>query len=214
MIIRAADSIFESLIDEIMVGRMVPGEPLIEQALAEQFGVSRTPVREALHRLAQAGLAERGARRAYIVRAMAPGDLAELFEATGEVESTLAALAANRMSEIERRQLLAVVDSGDACDDPAVYSEINRRFHEIIKLGARNSTLASTLDELSMRTLAWRAANFREDNRRLASSRTEHREIAEAILGLDADTTRRLMCSHVASSYLVLSDILARHQLR
>lgn len=210
MIIRAADSIFESLIDEIMVGRMTPGEPLVEQALAEQFGVSRTPVREALHRLAQAGLAERGARRAYVVRRMAPEDLAELFEATGEIESTLAALAANRMSEIERRQLMAVLVSGDACSDPAVYSEINSCFHEVIKLGARNSTLASTLDELNMRTLAWRAANFREDSRRLASSRIEHREIAEAILAQDAGATRRLMCSHVASSFLVLSDILAR----
>jgi DNA-binding GntR family transcriptional regulator len=210
MIIRAADSIFESLIDKIMVGKMVPGEPLVEQALAKQFGVSRTPVREALHRLAQAGLAERGARRAYFVRGMEPNDLSELFEATGEVESTLAALAANRMSEIERRQLMAVTEHGASCNDPKAYSEINGRFHEIIKLGARNSILAFTLDELNMRTLAWRAANFREDNRRLASSRLEHRLITEAILSQDPDMTRRLMCRHVASSYIVLSDILAR----
>jgi len=210
MIIRAADNIFETLIDKIMAGQMTPGEPLAEQALAEQFGVSRTPVREALHRLAQAGLAERGTRRAYFVRAMAPDDLAELFEATGEIESTLAALAARRMSEIERRQLIATVDSGDACDDPSAYSDINSRFHEIIKSGARNAILASTLDELNMRTLAWRAANFREDSNRLTTSRLEHRAIATAILSEDAETTRRLMCSHVASSYLVLTDILAR----
>ncbi|EEB85689.1 GntR family transcriptional regulator [Roseobacter sp. GAI101] len=210
MIIRAAENIFESLIDEIMAGRMVPGEPLVEQTLAAQFGVSRTPVREALHRLEQARLAERGARRAYVVRRMAPEDLAELFEATGEVESTLAALAANRMSEIERRRLTAVLDEGDACDDPTAYSEINSRFHEIIKSGARNSILAATLDELNLRTVAWRAANFREDSRRLASSRVEHRSITQAIVAQDADATRRLMCSHVASSYMVLADILSR----
>ena len=97
-----------------MGGQLAAGEPLIEQALAEKFGVSRTPVREALHRLAQAGLAERGTRRAYFVREMTPEDLAELFEATGEIESALAALAAKRMSEIERRQLMAIVESGDA----------------------------------------------------------------------------------------------------
>ncbi|MBM1816748.1 GntR family transcriptional regulator [Sulfitobacter pseudonitzschiae] len=212
MTIRAADCIFESLIETIMGGQLAPGEPLIEQALAEKFGVSRTPVREALHRLAQAGLAERGTRRAYFVREMTPEDLAELFEATGEIESALAALAAKRMSEIERRQLMAIVESGDACDDPAIYSEINRQFHEAIKVGARNTTLAATLDELSMRTFAWRTANFREDSRRLASSRSEHRQIAEAILNLDVDLTRRLVCSHVASSYLVSSDILARRK--
>lgn len=210
MTIRAADRIFEDLIDKIMAGRLEPGEPLGEHALAERFGVSRTPVREALHRLAQNGLAERGARRAYVVRGMAPGDLAELFEAAGEVESALAALAANRMSEIERMRLRATVNSGDACDDPVAYSEINSRFHDIIKTGARNSIFAATLDELNMRTLAWRAANFREDSKRLESSRAEHRQIAEAICAQDADATRRLMCSHVASSYTVLADILAR----
>lgn len=83
MIIRAADCIFESLIETIMVGELAAGEPLVEKSLAEKFGVSRTPVREALHRLAQAGLAERGSRRAYFVREMAPEDLSELFEATG-----------------------------------------------------------------------------------------------------------------------------------
>lgn len=210
MIIRAAESIFETLIDEIMMGRMGPGESLVEQALAEQFGVSRTPVREALHRLEQARLAERGPRRAYVVRQMAPEDLAELFEATGEVESTVAALASKRMSEIERRKLEVVLDEGDTCENPVEYSKINGRFHEIIKLGARNSILAATLDELNLRTLAWRATNFHEDSRRLESSRVEHHGIALAILSQDADTTRRLMCSHVASSYIILSDILAR----
>ena len=144
---------------------------------------------------------------------MAPEDLSELFEATGEIESALAALAAKRMSEIERRHLMLIVDSGDACNDPTAYSDINRQFHEAIKSGARNSTLASTLDELSMRTFAWRAANFREDSTRLASSRSEHRQIADAILNLDVEMTRRLVCSHVASSYLVSSDILARRKM-
>jgi len=51
MIIRAADCIFESLIETIMVGELAAGEPLVEKSLAEKFGVSRTPVREALHRL-------------------------------------------------------------------------------------------------------------------------------------------------------------------
>ncbi|MGR3437029.1 GntR family transcriptional regulator [Salipiger abyssi] len=210
MSVRTAENIFETLVDGIVAGRMPPGEPLVEQSLAEQFGVSRTPVREALHRLEQARLAERGARRAVVVRRMAPEDLAELFEAAGEVESALAALAAHRMSEIERRQLGAIVEEGDTCDDPQAYGEINARFHESIKSGARNGILAATLDELNLRTLAWRAANFHEDSSRLASSRAEHHAIAEAIRAQDAEATRRLMRSHVASSYIVLADVLAK----
>ena len=141
---------------------------------------------------------------------MAPDDLAELFEAAGEVESGLAALAANRMSEIERRKLEAILAEGDACDDPEAYGAINARFHDTLKSGARNAILAATLDELNLRTLAWRAANFHEDASRLETSRAEHRGITEAILAQDAETTRRLMRSHVASSYIVLTDILAR----
>ncbi|MGD9865318.1 MAG: GntR family transcriptional regulator [Pseudodonghicola sp.] len=214
MTIRTAESIFDALIAGIVAGQMCPGEPLVEQALAEQFGVSRTPVREALHRLEQANLAERGPRRAFFVRKMKAEDLAELFEAAGEVESVLAALAAHRMSEIERHTLMTILDEGEACgDDPEAYGEINTRFHETIKNGAHNAILAATLDDLNLRTQAWRAANFHENQRRLATSRAEHRAIAEAILARDADETRRRMCSHVAASYVVAADLLARRDL-
>ncbi|ASM75069.1 MULTISPECIES: GntR family transcriptional regulator [Roseobacteraceae] len=211
MINRTADNILDALVDGIVTGRMRPGEPLIEKTLAEQFGVSRTPVREALHRLEQSNLAERGPRRAFVVRQMHADDLAELFEAVGEVESALAALAAHRLSEIERHRLLSVLAQGKSCgEDPDAYALANARFHETIKLGARNGTLAAALDDLNLRTLFWRAANFHKDPTRLASSRTEHQAIADAILAQDAETTRKLMRSHVASSYIVVADILSR----
>nr|WP_235952916.1 GntR family transcriptional regulator [Salipiger sp. PrR002] len=211
VIIRTAESIFDTLVDRIVAGRMQPGEPLAEQALAEQFGVSRTPVREALHRLEQANLAERGARRAFVVRKMKAGDLAELFEAVGEVESVLAALAAHRMTEIERQHMQAILEEGKSCgDDAERYSAINARFHATLKTGARNAALSSVLDELNLRTQAWRTANFHVDTRRLDSSRAEHDSIAQAILAQDAEAARGLMRSHVAASYIVLADILSR----
>ncbi|MBN9888888.1 GntR family transcriptional regulator [Salipiger abyssi] len=210
MSIRTAEHIYDLLVAEIVSGQIAPGAQLAEQPLAARFGVSRTPVREALHRLEQAALAERGARRAFVVRRMAPGDLAELFEAAGELESALAALAAHRMTEIERQGLLALCDEGDGCDDPERYSTLNARFHDAIKAGARNAVLAATLDDLNLRTRAWRAANFREEHSRLASSRAEHRALAEGIRAQDAETTRRLMRGHVAASYQVLAQILSR----
>lgn len=209
---RTAENIFSTLVDGIIAGRMPAGEPLVELALAEQFGASRTPVREALLRLEQANLVERGARRAFVVRKLAPQDLAELFEAAGEVESALAAMAANRMSEIERRKLEVIVQEGEMCEDAQAYSEINTRFHQVIKVGARNAILAEKLDELNLRTLSWRAANFHEDIGRMKSSRVEHRAIAEAIIAQDSEATRREMRGHVASSYIVLTDILARRE--
>ncbi|PIL21349.1 hypothetical protein P775_04995 [Puniceibacterium antarcticum] len=206
-----AEEIFDTLVDGIVAGRMIAGEPLIEKTLAEQFGVSRTPVREALHRLEQSHLAERGARRAYFVSQMKACDLAELFEAVGEIESALAALAALRLTEIERQQLLQIVEQGQSCGtDPEAYGQINARFHDAIKTGARNPMLARAFDELNLRALAWRAANFHEDIDRLSTSRAEHEALMRAILARDADTTRMLMRSHVASSFLTLSQVLAR----
>lgn len=208
---RAADAILDALIARIVSGQLPPGDPLAEQTLAEQFGVSRTPVREALHRLEQVNLAVRGARRAFVVREMKAEELSELFEAVGEVESALASLAAHRMSEIERFTLQAIVEEGEACgDDPKAYGEVNARFHEAINAGAHNTVLAATWAELNTRTLPWRVANFTKDQRRLVSSRAEHRAITEAIVARNAEKTRRLMRSHVAASYTVAARILAR----
>ena len=128
------------------------------------------------------------------------------------MESALAALAAHRLTEIERQSLTAILEEGRICDDPQAYGEINARFHATIKSGARNSALAATLDDLNLRTLAWRAANFHENTNRLATSRVEHQAITEAILAQDAEATRSLMRSHVASSYVVVADILARRE--
>lgn len=208
---RTPENIYAILIERIIAGELAPGEPLSEQVLAEQFRVSRTPVREALHRLEQANLITRGPRRVFVVRKMEAADLADLFEAVGEIESALAALSAMRMSEIERQNLNALVDEGDNCgDDAGAYGAINVRFHAAISQGAHNSVLVATLDDLELRTQAWRAANFYEESSRLETSRREHREIAEAIIRRDPEQTRRLMRSHVASSYAVRMDIFAR----
>lgn len=211
MNLRTSESIYGALVERIVAGKLAPGEPLVEQALATEFGVSRTPVREALHRLEQANLTERGTRRAFFVRRMKAGDLAELFEAVGEVESALAALSALRMSEIDRRKLWVFIQEGEQYgNDAQQYAEVNLRFHGLIGAAAHNAVLAATLRDLELRTQAWRTANFQGNSSRLETSRKEHRAIAEAILDRDAEKTRTLVRGHVASSYVVLSDILAR----
>ncbi|MBU2961218.1 GntR family transcriptional regulator [Citreicella sp. C3M06] len=206
---RTAQNIYDLLIDGIASGTFAPGEQLAEVTLAERFHVSRTPIREALHRLEQANFAERGPRRAFFVRKMQASDLQDLFEAVGEIESAIAALAARRMTEIQRRQLQAILEEGRACgDDAQTYAEINRRFHAQINQGAHNATLSASHAELTLRTQVWRSRNFALDGRRLDSSRREHAAIAEAILQGDGETTRLKMREHVASSFITLTDLL------
>ncbi|ETW11424.1 GntR family transcriptional regulator [Roseivivax marinus] len=204
---RSADTVYAALVERLVSGALRPGEALYELELVDSFGVSRTPIREALLRLEQSGLAERGPRRALVVRRLDAGDIAELFEAVGEVESTIAAMAALRMTEFERQKLLAVADEGESASGDA-YGEINVRFHGLIRDGGHNAVLAATLDDLNLRTLPWRAAQFSVHEPRRATSREEHREIAATILERDADGAREAMRRHIASSFFTLSEIL------
>lgn len=206
---RTADRIHDALVEQIVLGRLRPGEPLNEEALAERLGVSRTPVREALSRLHQARLVERGARRTLVVRRLEPSDLAELFEAVGEVEAALAGLSALRMSEVQRQSLLSALEDGDdAVAAPETYGAVNARFHRLIRQGAKNEVLGATLHELNLRTLPWRAAQFKVRSVRVETSRAEHRTIVSAIIDRDADAARESMRRHIAGTFLTLSDIL------
>ncbi len=211
MSVRTAENIYNLLMDGIVTGEYRSGHNLAEVTLAEKFNVSRTPVREALHRLEQENLIERGARRAFVVRKMRADDFEDLFEAVGEIEASLAALAAQRMSEIQRRQLVAILDEGDSSgDNSSTYSDINTRFHTLINQSANNMILAETHANLMMRTQVWRVANFKRDERRLETSRIEHRAISEAILDSDANATRQLMRQHIASSFMTLANLLSQ----
>ncbi|MFD2237654.1 GntR family transcriptional regulator [Aureimonas populi] len=199
----------DALLERIFEGRISPGDGLSEVALAEEFSVSRTPIREALHRLSLEGLVERGARRVFVVRRMAPEALAELFEAVGEVEALVARKAALRMSEMERQALRAIVAEGRALSlDPQGYAAMNTRFHAALQAGARNAILADLLFDLSLRTLPWRRAQFTRREKRLRSSQSEHEAILDAILKQDGEAAFQRMRAHVAASFLVISGMI------
>ncbi|WP_138465940.1 GntR family transcriptional regulator [Poseidonocella sp. HB161398] len=204
----SAERIHAALIARISEGRLQPGAALAETALAEEFGVSRTPVREALQRLARDGLAERGPRRAFALKTPDPAEMAGLFEAVGEIEGAIAALAARRMTEIERAALAGLLEEEREAD-PAAYSALNLRVHAAIRAGARSPVLARTLEALELQTLPWRAMNFARDAGRQARSRSEHRAIAAAIRAGDPDAARLAMQAHVAGAFLAATRPLS-----
>ncbi|MGF0539995.1 GntR family transcriptional regulator [Agrobacterium sp. ES01] len=207
---RAADLVHAMIVERIVTGIMRPGEMLSEKALADDFNTSRTPVREALHRLSAEGLAERGARRAFIVKRMDMDALQALFEAVGDLEALMAGKAALRMTEIERQMLSSIVEEGERhASDPVAYAAINTQFHAAISAGAHNPILSATLAELNLRTLPWRGAQFSNRSNRMKSSRAEHRAICEAIAARDAGAAENAMRRHVAAALMVISEVLA-----
>ena len=99
---RRADALRDQLEQDIVTGALRPGERLDEQSLAARFGVSRTPIREALMQLASAGLVELQARRGAFVASLSLREVIERFEVMAALEGACGALAARRMTEAER----------------------------------------------------------------------------------------------------------------
>lgn len=197
---RRADMIAEELEEGVFDGTYPDGHRLDEVRLAEKFGVSRTPLREALQRLARSGLVELIPRRGAFVRQPGPVELVEMFEVMAEVEAVCGRLAAMRISE---KALADLQDANDRCQiavdlqDPETYYLENERFHNIIYQQSGNSFLATETGALHRRLKPFRRQQLRLRGR-MSQSLGEHRAILEALEKGDPDATANALRGHVA----------------
>ncbi|MGH1412051.1 MAG: GntR family transcriptional regulator [Pelagimonas sp.] len=197
---RRADSIAEELEERIFDGSYSDGDRLDEVRLAEQFGVSRTPLREALQRLARSGLVEHIPRRGAFVRQPGVVELMEMFEVMAEVEAVCGRLAAKRISD---QALLDLHDANNKCQkaidaqDPDSYYIENERFHKIIYRESGNAFLASETGTLHRRLQPFRRQQLRLRGR-MAQSMSEHKAILEALEQGNSEAAADALRSHVA----------------
>jgi DNA-binding GntR family transcriptional regulator len=195
-----AEKLASAIADGILDGTLKPGERLDEAGLAQQHGVSRTPVREALRQLTTSGLIDMRPRKGAVVSQATPEQIESLFVAMAEMEATCARLCALSMTPIERRRLqarqeamLALADAGNQDD----YSDANVAFHSAIYAGAHNTPLADYAMGLRRRVGPFRRAQFRMDGR-LKRSNEEHGAVVRAILAGDAAGAHAAMLHHVS----------------
>lgn len=196
-----AEKLAADLADAILSGGFAAGARLDEHGLAERYGVSRTPVREALRQLAATGLIEMRARRGAFVASITDSALNELFVAMGELEATCARLSALSMNPIERRRLETLHgDMGEmiARGELDDYAQANRAFHQAIYSGAHNSVLLDMAASLRRRLDPFRQAQFRASGR-LAKSHHEHDLVVRAIMSGDCAGAHARMLDHVHS---------------
>lgn len=190
----------EEIADAILAGTLAPGARLDEHSLAQHYGVSRTPVREALRQLAHSGLIEMRPRKGAIVSQVTVAQLEALFGAMAEMEATCARLATMSMTPLERRRLQARHDSMAelvTLGNPEVYAEANQAFHTAIYAGAHNPVLADFTTALRRRLAPFRRAQFRAPGR-LPRSHAEHDGVVKAILSGDAAAAHAAMLHHVS----------------
>lgn len=195
---RAAE-LKKALEQEIVTGKLKPGDRLDEMGVASRFNVSRTPVREALHQLASIGLVEIRPRRGAVVSSIGLKDLVEMFEVMAALEGMCGRLAARRMTEQERKELVRLhkkceKSAGEELHDQ--YYDLNVQFHEVLYNGSHNAYLAEQTRNLRNRLAPYRRLQLRQHNR-VGQSFSEHEAIVQAILNNDAEGVDRLLQEHV-----------------
>ena len=182
------DVVFETLRQKILKGELKPGERLIEVALAQRLGVSRTPVREAIHKLEQEGLV-----------VMAPQSVRDVLEVRKAMECLAVCLAISRITPQERialRQAEEAFAAASRGNDLRLIAQKDEEFHKVIYMATKNPKLDMLLNNLREQMYRYRFeyikdANMREDLRR------EHREITDAIIKGECERAKAAISIHI-----------------
>jgi DNA-binding GntR family transcriptional regulator len=196
------------ILDAIDIGVYKPGDRLVESELAERFGVSRTPIREALQRLETQSLLSRDGR-SLIVASLDHSQMAELYVVRSELEGLAARLAARHATIEEKRVLQDMVnDDYKIVDDPNALSRANRRFHKQIHLASHNRFLVQQLD-LVHRSMALMATTSLAADGRGEVALAEHQEIVDAIMNGQEDKADDCLRQHISIAFSTRLKLLA-----
>jgi DNA-binding GntR family transcriptional regulator len=194
-----ADEVRQQLEDQINGGQLLPGDALDERELAARFGVSRTPVREAITQLAAQGLITTAPRQGILVARMSIKELLAMFELLAELEGICAKYCARRITDTQRARLIGIhatslehVES----DDAEGYSQSNVDFHAVLYEGCHNPFLAQQLQTVRRRTQMYRQNSFLQPGR-MRISYEDHGRVLDAILRGDAERAQHHMIEHI-----------------
>ena len=189
------------ILEAIDLGVYRPGDRLVESELAERFGVSRTPIREALQRLETQSLLSRDGR-SLIVASLDHNQMAELYVVRRELEGLAARLAAQHATPEEVRILREMVEADNALvDDPPALARANRRFHKQIHLASHNRFLVQQLD-LVHRSMALLATTSIAAEGRSTDTLAEHGTILEAIEAGDEQGAYEALRDHISKAFV------------
>lgn len=192
-----ADQAYEGLLQAISEGRLRPGARVRETALAEQLGISRTPIREALQRLARDGLVQLDARSGARIAELSLAAIQELYDLREILEGSTARLAALGASINHLQRLNAILDQEAAhLNDPAALAKLNKLYHRTLCEAANNRYLTSAVATFST-TLLLLGPTTLAANRRAGESHSEHRAVVEAVAAGDAARAETLMRGHI-----------------
>ncbi len=211
---RASDRAYATLLHEIQTGELAPGTVIAEPEQSARLGISRTPVREALQRLATEGLLVQNSPRITTVAPIDFGDIRSLFELRRALEDTAARAAAQRGDTAEFSQLADAFAAVAAAEriEPDAYYRLIARFDQAIDEAAANSYLSAALR--TVRTHLVRVRRLARDKpARLQASVSEHQLIARAIADGNAELAANAVHVHLHNALSSIEDSLAARDL-
>ncbi len=206
-----SDRLRESIEDAIATGELPPGAALDELELTRRYGVSRTPVREALLQLAATGMVDMRHRRGATVAAHSAQRLVEMFEVMAELEAMCGRHAARRMTDDERAGLRAAhlaCDEAGKSGDADRYYHLNEAFHHLIYAGSHSAFLCEQAMALHRLLRPYRRLQLRVKGR-LADSYAEHDAVVRAIIDGDGEAAARALRQHVLVQGSRFADLMA-----
>ena len=208
---RTADKLISDIRKEVSSGILKPGDQLEVTALAERFGVSRTPIREAIRTLVESGVLETRPRKGSFVRVLSAKQLLDLFQVAAELEGMACRLAALSLTkenvEAIERGLAKCTQAAEAQNN-AEYAMANLDFHTAIHNASGNDWLIEQLRQLQINLNSYRTMPY-EIRGRLNKSTDEHKIICDAILSGDGEHACNLMRDHMMLQGKRLPSIIA-----
>ena len=191
--------VYEQLKRQILTGRITPGTRMMEVELADEMGVSRTPVREAIRKLEKEGLVTIEPRRGAYASDISVKDMVDTLEVREDLEGLAAALAAERMTEEQIDELVKITEGYSEAilnSDTEKIIQYDEKFHKHIVSCSGNKTLIQLSEIVQELALRFRYIYY-DDFSRYENMPVEHRQIIAAITSGDADTARMSADSHV-----------------
>lgn len=204
--------VFESLREAIISGQLSPGERMMEIQLAEEMGVSRTPVREAIRKLELEGLVVMIPRKGAYVSGLSLKDVADVFEIRGALEGLAAELAADRITDEELENLeryLVKISEDIEQGDLSRVVETDTDFHTLLYQASRNNRLSQIINNLREQIQRFRTTSLSLPGR-MKVALEEHRKIVEAISSRDGELARKLAKEHIENAENSLMSMIRK----
>ncbi|MET3506587.1 GntR family transcriptional regulator [Halalkalibacter oceani] len=205
------DRVSQTLREAILRGDFQPGERLVQDVLANELGVSRMPIREALRQLESEGLVEFEAHKGALVKKLTIGEIDEIYTLRATLEAMAIRKSMSNLTEVEineMKELLDVMEKEAA--NPQVFIEGNKTFHRLIYKGLEWNKLRTIIEQLSHGIS--NAAPFLFDGQ-MEKSNKEHRLILDAIEKKDSDLAAELMRKHIERTGKSLKKYMGEEEL-